>query len=92
MAPTRVKDCVLESLKQEVFHDIFRVLIQPQGRHRRTGRWRPGCLCYTASSFSGLRYVRGSPIPDVHFRRYLADRTDFSSRRVLSGTTPAVPH
>ena len=28
-----------------------------------------------AISFSGLRYVRGSPLPDAHFRRYLADRT-----------------
>ena len=42
-----------------------------------------------AISFSGLSYVRGSPIPVAHFRRYLAE---LASRGALSGgTTPAVP-
>ncbi len=43
-----------------------------------------------ASSFSGLRYVRGSPIPGGHFRRYLANQTRKQGRAEW-GATPAVP-
>ncbi len=32
-----------------------------------------------AISFSGLIYVQGSPLPDAHFRRYLADKTELAS-------------
>jgi hypothetical protein len=42
-----------------------------------------------AISFSGLSYVRVSPIPGAHFRRYLADRAELASRGALSGVCPA---
>ncbi len=66
-----------------------RVHLQPQlrrGRHRQTGHWWwPGRLRVAAqhkraTSSRGLSYVRGSPVPDAHFRRDLADRTGSQAR------------